>query len=420
MHVLQVNKFFYEKGGTERYFFSLSRSLERRGHAVSHFSMSHPDNLESPFSEYFVSQKDYAVRDAQPYDAAAGVSFIRSREAARNIGRLIEAETPDIAHLHNIYHQITPSIIPVLKRAGVPVVMTLHDYKLICPNYSLFDGKAYCYRCKGDRFLNAVAARCNNGSVARSALLSVEAYWQKWTGVYDDVGLFFAPSRFMRDTFVEAGYAAGRVVYVPPYVPADTAAPARAGGDTAIDELPEKYVVYFGRLSAEKGLPTLLDAVFRLRDIPLVVCGDGPLRESLEQRVASSGVRNVEFAGHLGKPELDLVVRRATAAVLPTESPENAPYTVLEAMEHGVPIVVSDMGGLPELAELCDGIVFPAGDACALAKAIKEVWSDGSRAAGMGHKGRTAVAEKLTERRHMDSIEELYKRAIESTNRGTG
>lgn len=412
MHVLQINKFYYEKGGTERYLFSLSQSLEKRGHNVSHFSMRHPQNLESPFSDYFVGEKDYAARDAKSYDVTAGVSFIRSKEAARNIERLIAAVKPDIAHLHNIYHQITPSIIPVLTRAGVPVVMTLHDYKLVCPNYSLFDGKAYCYKCRGGHFLKAATTRCHDGSFARSALLSLEAYYQKWTHVYDDIRFFFAPSRFMRDTFVEAGYSDDRVVYVPPYVPAETSDGAAASG--GLDDLPEKYILYFGRLSAEKGLPTLFDAVCRIPDVAMVVCGDGPLGSALRERVTSSGIRNVVFTGHLRKPELDMVIRRATAVVLPTESPENAPFTVLEAMDLGVPIVVSNMGGLPELAELCGGIVFPVGDACALATAIRTLWTDGTRAAEIGHRGRKAISDKLTEARHLDTIESLYERAIGS------
>lgn len=417
MHVLQINKFYYEKGGTERYLFSLSRSLEKRGHKVSHFSMRHPQNLESPFSDFFVGEKDYAARDAGAYDIAAGVSFIRSKEAAKNIERLIDSAKPDIAHLHNIYHQITPSIIPVLAGAGVPVVMTLHDYKLVCPNYSLFDGKTFCYKCRGGRFVKAATTRCNNRSLARSALLSLEAYYQKWTRVYDHINFFFAPSRFMRDTFLEAGYADDRVIYVPPYVPADAGGgDAVAGG--GLDDLPEKYVLYFGRLSAEKGLHTLFDAVCRIPDVAVVVCGDGPLGPALRERVASSGIRNVAFTGHLRKPELDMVIRRATAVVLPTESPENAPYTVLEAMDLGVPIVVSNMGGLPELAELCGGIVFPAGDACALADAIRALWSDGARAAEIGHKGRRAVTEKLTETRHLETIESLYERSTRARTGG--
>ena len=140
MDVLQVNKFFFERGGTERYFFSLSEALERRGHQVIHFSMRHPRNVESRYSSYFVAEKNYHQSSSPLESVPAGMSFIRSREAASKLRDLIEDTRPQVAHLHNIYHQITPSIIPVLRRAGIPIVLTLHDYKLICPNYGLFDG----------------------------------------------------------------------------------------------------------------------------------------------------------------------------------------------------------------------------------------------------------------------------------------
>jgi glycosyltransferase involved in cell wall biosynthesis len=411
MRILQVNKFFYEKGGTERYFFSVSRALERRGHKISHFSMRHPDNVESPYSRFFVSEKDYARKGGRIEDVRAGVSFIRSREAARNLGRLIDDDRPDVAHLHNIYHQITPSIIPVLTQARVRIVMTLHDHKLVCPNYSLYDGKAYCYRCRGGRFHRAAATRCRDGSFGKSLLLSVEAYWQKVTRVYDDVSFFLAPSRYMHDVFTAEGFPSERVVYLPPFVePARADAEPSTGAD-AREGLPEVYVVYFGRLSPEKGLFTLLDAIGRLARVPLVVCGDGPLRQALEEEASRMRAR-VHFTGHLDKAALDAVLSGATAAVLPSESPENAPYTVLEAMAMGVPVVVSNMGGLPELARMGGGVVFPAGDVAALAERLYDLWEDKGLAADIGRRGGRAATEHLSEERHIDGLEAVYEKAL--------
>ena len=236
MRVLQVNKFFFDKGGTERYLFALSDALEARGHKVIHFSMHHPDNRPSPYADYFVAQKDYEHPDSPLARLAMGSSFIRSREAASRIRSLIEATRPDIAHLHNIYHQITPSILPILKRAGIPVVMTLHDYKLICPNYSLFDGSSYCYRCRGGRFYRAPLTRCRDGSIVLSALVSAEAYWQKLTGVYESVVYFLSPSRFIRNTFVAEGYSRDRVIYLPAFVPPMENS---SEGESAVVSLPD-------------------------------------------------------------------------------------------------------------------------------------------------------------------------------------
>jgi glycosyltransferase involved in cell wall biosynthesis len=417
MRVLQINKFFFERGGSERYLFSISQSLEKRGHEVMHFSMRHPENAESPYSDYFVGEKDYSGDRAPLVNAAAGLSFIRSREAASNLSRLIEDTRPDVAHLHNIYHQITPSIIPVLGKAGIPVVMTLHDYKLVCPNYRFFNGTEYCDRCRGGRFYQAAATRCNNGSLGRSLLLSVEAYWQRITRVYDGVRFFLAPSRYMRDTFVAEGFGADRVVYLAPYVhgvewnddpPRDV-----PGG------LPNEFFLYFGRLDGEKGLPTLFEALARTDGVPLVVCGDGPLREMLEGQVDSRLAGRVSFTGHLPKPLLDGVIRRSRAVVMPSEWPENAPFSVLEAMGWGVPVIVSNMGGLPELADLGGCLVFEAGNAGELSARITELWADEEHAQAIGRLGRDAVLTKLTEERHVTGLLGIYDRVL-SEEHGPG
>jgi glycosyltransferase involved in cell wall biosynthesis len=382
--------------------------------------MRHPGNLPSPDSDCFVSTKEYANRGGKLDDVADGFSFIRSREAARNIARLLERKRPDVAHLHNIYHQITPSILPVLRRAGVPVVMTLHDHKLICPNYSLFDGKSYCYRCRGGRFHRAAFARCNEGSFTRSLLLSIEAYWQKLTRVYDAIEYFIAPSLYMRGMFLAEGYSQDRVVHIRPFVEGVEGGCKRAplegadgedGAAGAAARLPDRYILYFGRLGAEKGLFSLLEAVSALDGVPLVVCGEGPLRPALEARAAEIPGGRVRFTGHLGKAALDAVVRRAAAVVLPSTAAENAPYTVLEAMAAGAPVIVSNAGGLPELAEAGGGRVFEAGRAAELSARIREVWDDPALAREMGAKGRRFVGEELTEDRHMALLEAVYRKA---------
>jgi len=409
MRVLQVNKFFFDKGGTERYLFAVSDALESRGHEVVHFSMRHPDNHSSPYEDYFVKQKDYENPSSSTSRISMGASFIRSREAASRIGALIDSTKPDVAHLHNIYHQITPSIIPVLKRAGIPVVMTLHDYKLICPNYSLFDGSSYCYKCRGGRFYRAPIARCRNGSVALSAFVSAEAYWQKWTGVYDSVDYFLAPSRYMRDTFVAEGYSRDRVIYLPAFVPSMEGG---SGGEPDMVSLPDSYILYFGRLSVEKGLRTLIRAIGQAPELHLVIAGDGPLRAELENAADSEAPGRVHFTGHLKKDMLAGVIRSSRMVVLPTESPENAPFTILESMALGVPIVTSDKGGLPELAERVDGGVFPAGNVSELVSCLRRFWNDHELGRRSGALGRQVMSSEFAVETHMSTLEDLYGRAI--------
>lgn len=400
MVILQVNKFFFEKGGSERYFFELSRAQAGRGHEIVHFAMTHPRNLPSPWSGHFAPLREYEAGGGW----RAARDFIRSREAATCIEDLLRAIRPDVAHLHNIYHQLTPSIIGVLSRARVPLVMTLHDYKLVCPSYSLFTGGRACRRCVRGPVLHAVAHRCG-GTLARSLLLAAEAGWQRVTRVYARVDRFIAPSAFMRAVMVEGGMDGARIRHVPPFAP--EGAPAEAG--RAPGGLPDRFVAYVGRLSPEKGVDVLLDAMERLPGIPLVVFGDGPAGPALAVR--ARGLPHVRFAGHVTRADLAAAMPRAVAVVLPTLSPENAPLAVVEAASAGVPVVVSDQGGLPGLAGAFDGVTVPAHDVAALASAIAAVWADGESArARAGHAWRRS-RELFSMEHHLDAIEEIYREA---------
>jgi len=415
MKVLQINKFFWLKGGAERYFFMVSEALEERGHEVLHLSMHHPENLPSAQAEYFVSRREYGETGGPSSVLQNGFSFIRSTEAAKNIRRLVRDYKPDVAHLHNIYHQLTPSIIEALYYAGVPVVMTLHDYKLLCPNYCHFAGGKYCYRCRGGKYFQAPLTRCSGGSFSRSLLLAVEAYWQRLTGVYNRVDRYIAPSRFMRDQIAESagnlGISPEKVVYLPSFCPASEAGDSEVSGDekTVVDGLPDKYILYFGRLSVEKGLDTLIDAAAALPGVPVVLCGDGPRRQELEARVLASGEKNVYFTGYVNKPVLDRILKRAAAVVLPAIWPENAPFTVIEAAVAGVPLVVSDMGGLPEMAEIVSGRVYPHGDSPALVSAISDLWDNPEKASATGLAGRDAAAAYFDKLKHMEALETIYE-----------
>jgi glycosyltransferase involved in cell wall biosynthesis len=411
--VLQINKFFYEKGGTERYFFAVSEELAQRGHEVIHFSMQHPRNLESPWSEYFVPNVSYDGDDASNAGLGRGVSFIRSSQARARLRSLIAERRPDVAHLHNIYHQLTPSIIAELADQGIPMVMTLHDYKLVCPNYSLFSHGHFCFRCSGGRFYNAIREKCNGGSLARSALISAESYWQKWTGVYNSVGRLIAPSRFMRETFVAAGFDEERVMYLPGFVPEGGSDTGLTDDErTTVENLPEDFALYFGRLSPEKGLGTLLEASARLPEIPLVICGDGPEMSALRDHTERYALGHVRFTGYARRPLLEAILARAAVSILPTLSPENAPFTVLESAAAGVPVIVSDMGGLPEMAALAGGKVFPHGDARALAENIAGVCGDSENARERAQEGRKVILEHYSTQGHLQALEALYVEEI--------
>ncbi len=412
MTILQANKFFYEKGGSERYFFALSRALEARGHRVVHFAMSHPRNLPSPDSRHFVPQRDYAGGVALR-SLGAVVSFVRSRDAARRVRALTAESKPDVAHLHNVYHQLTPSIIPALTARGIPVVMTLHDYKLVCPSYGMFAHGAYCYRCRGARFYHAVTTACA-GSRARSALLAIESYWQRWTRVYDGVSCFVAPSEYLRRVMIEAGISPERVVHVAPLNPASARnEPPGTLNARFLDALPPRCVAYVGRLSAEKGVRVLLEAAAYTPEIPVVIFGEGPQASELRESASRRGLANVIFAGHAPAGVIGRALARAVAVVLPTLSPENAPMAILEAADAGVPVIVSDRGGLPEMSARLGGRVVPAGDAAALAGAMREAWQDEEQWKARARAAWGTARGTHASGAHAQAMEAIYRRVIE-------
>lgn len=177
MRILIVNKFYFLFGGTERYLFNLTDVLETMGHTVIPFAMHHESNRETPYSKYFVSEVDLSIgrHKVLRNEIKAMGRILYSFEAKRRLRSLIEDTKPDIAHVRNVYHQLSPSVLSVLKKMGIPSVLTVADYKMICPNYDMFYKGKVCEACKKGRFYHAVMKRCVRNSFAASGLLAIES-----------------------------------------------------------------------------------------------------------------------------------------------------------------------------------------------------------------------------------------------------
>jgi len=403
--VLACNKYYFVKGGAERYLFELSRILEARGHRVVPFAMQHDRNEPSPFSDAFVSHEGFDGGDGLGRRLRAAARVVYCAEARRKIEALVDRVRPDVAHAHNIAHQLSPSILYGLASKGVPVVQTLHDYKIVCPNYAMYVNGENCERCATWRYWNACARRCMRGEAAASALVCAEAYLHRLLGSYSrNVALFIAPSRSLRDRVVAHGVDPAKVVHLPYAI--DLAGYEPRYGDGG-------YAVFVGRLSTGKGVATLLRAAALARDVRLRVVGTGPLRPELEALKEREGLDNVEFVGYRTGADLKRVVSGAAFVVVPSECYENSPLTVYEAFALGKPVVGSDAGGIPELVPDGDaGLLFPAGDREALADRMRALWADRSRAAEMGRRARARVEREYSPERHYDAIMGVYARVV--------
>ncbi|MFZ1655048.1 MAG: glycosyltransferase [Candidatus Moraniibacteriota bacterium] len=361
MRVLLINKFHYLKGGAERAYFDTAHILAENGHSVAFFAMEHPDNFETPWSRFFVSNVDY-------HDAAAGLwsklraalRILWNHEAATKLDALIEEFKPEVAHLHNTYHQLSPSILWTLRKHGVRIVMTLHDYKLISPNYSLLVRGRIWDHTSG---LRAIIDRAVQDSYLKSAVCAVEKWLHAAIGSFHLVDVYIAPSRFLIEKFHAAGFAYPITHVVQPIQPFPTAPVPTV----------RKHLLFIGRLSKEKGVATLIDACGLMAGaVPLKIIGTGPDETMLRERARS--ISGVEFLGYQTGEAWEQSIQGARALVVPSIWYENMPYVVLEALSRGIPVIASNLGGVPErIQEGENGFLFEPGNTEDLVRAIRKL-----------------------------------------------
>ncbi|HKI84742.1 MAG TPA: glycosyltransferase [Candidatus Krumholzibacteria bacterium] len=380
MKILIVNKFYDLRGGTERVMFDLRDGLAARGHELIPFSMQDERNEASEWSRFFVPSRDYDAPGLGTKLRQARLTIYDS-QARRCLENLLDELRPDLAHLHNIYHQLSPSILQPLRRRGIPVVMTLHDFKLACPSYTLFrDGKP-CQKCVKLKLPFWCAVHCcSRGSRAESIILSIESSVHRMQRVYEQgVDRFICPSRTMAEVMRKRGIPAAKLTVIPN-------APREIGQAANWSERSEEpSVLCAGRLSREKGVDVLVEAARKTPGIRIRIAGDGPLAESLRER--ARGLPWVQFLGRLSSEELRSERARAWLCAVPSICTENAPLTVLESYASGRGALVSDRGGLKELVDETTGSRIEAGNPeawhAALAAMVQqeEIWEARGKAA---------------------------------------
>lgn len=397
--ILCVNNYHYLRGGAEAVYFAHQDLMESLGWDSACFAMQHPDNLPSPWSPWFVEELEYGRGYGMAGTLKRAAKAVYSLEARRKLTQLLDRFTPDLAHLHNIYHHLSPAILPLLKSRGIPVVLTAHDLKLACPSYRMLAGGRICERCKGGNYLNAVAQRCVKDSVAASALVAFESGLHSLLGTWRQVDKVIVPSRFYLARLQEWGWPASKLVYVPNWLDTRHLTPASEAG---------RYFLYAGRLSEEKGIATLLQAA-ALAKVELKIAGTGPMAEAAAALAGNLDVQ-VEFLGHLKGEALRDTVRGARAVVVPSEWYENAPMSLLEAHALGKPVLGADIGGIPELLEEGQtGWLFPSADAASLARQMQEVMQmPDARLLQMGANCRDQVARRFSRQAHLEGLLATY------------
>jgi glycosyltransferase involved in cell wall biosynthesis len=403
-----VNSFNYLRGGGERCFFDLTALLESQGHQVIPFVMDHPKNFPSPYEDHFVSFVDYPTELARP-GLTPKLKVIErvmySREAKQKVENLISETEPDLVHIHGFIHEMSTSILPVLKKAGLPVVQTLHDYKIVCPNTTFISHETVCENCQGHRYYNMVRQRCKRGSLTASLLATAEMYFHELFRLYEpNIDVFISPSDFLAQKVIEHGIKTP-IVTIPNFINPDYF--------QAYYE-PENYFISVGRLVRTKGIMTLVEAMRYLPgDAELRIAGTGELESELRAYVQEHQLYNVKFLGHLDTPSLIHAVQRALFTVQPSEWYENYSMTVIESLACGTPVIGSRMGGIPEqVRDGWNGLLFEAGNAPQLAEKMKMLLDDRRLAIEMGRNGREQIETLNSPATHYNQTLQVYEELL--------
>ncbi len=403
MKILLANKFFYLKGGSERTFFEEARLLEEKGHQVVFFSMQDEKNFSSSQSGYFIDGIDYDSPLGPVRNITRILKLFYSLEAKKKLEALILRERPDIAHLHNIHHQISPSIIHVLKKHGIPVVMTLHDCKMVCPAYTMTRNGRPCEECAAGRYYRCFLHRCTKGSYLKSMVNMMEMYLHhRILRIYEGVDVFISPSRFLKDKLRGMGFNRNIITL---------ANPIDAGSYQPEYDNPGRTFCYLGRLSPEKGIFTLVEAMVGL-DADLKIIGDGPLKSRLASKIESGKRTRIHLAGYKAGEELKAEVGNCLAVIVPSECYENYPYTILESFALGKPVIGSRIGGIPELViDRETGFTFAPGDPADLRSRLKAILDNHDRVIKMGRNAREFIVANNKPEQHYQQLMEIYRLA---------
>lgn len=408
MTVLIVNTFHYYRGGDCVYTFNVSDSLQKIGNnKVIHFSMEHPLNLPSEYSEFFVPEIDL-LEELKKSKIKNGLKVLKrviySTISKQKLNDLLYKYPVDIAHIQNIHGHITPSIFHTLKARSIPIVWTLHDGFILCPNSIFFSKNKVCEACRGKRFYNVVINRCRKSSYAASFIVMLEEYVHRLLGLLKIVDFYIAPSQFLRNKLIEYGFSSDKVIHLPNSIDSKT---------IKVSLNNNGYILYSGRLSYEKGLKTLINAISLSDSAKLLIAGDGPLRSELENMAKKTTNNRIKFMGHVERDKMKELVADASFVVLPSECYENFPYSILEAFASRKSVVGSKIGGIPELVRDGEtGLLFEPGNANDLVGKIQWMLSHPKERQEMGRRARKLVEKEYNPELHYNKLLRVYKMAF--------
>jgi len=422
MRILLTNYRYFVSGGPERYMFNVTDALTARGHEVIPFSVRYTRNRPTPYSMYFVkplgSEDEVFFREQRFTPPTLWRSISRlfyAVDVEKAVTHVAAEYQPQIAYVLHYLRKLSPSLLVGLKKAGLPIVVRLSDYAMLCSQAHCLRNGVPCELCVRGNLWPSIRYRCVQSSLAASVLNALATWYHRFRHYFDLIDVFVTTNQFMYRMMVSAGFPERRLQCIPTFVDGET---FRPNPGFAKDD----YIVYAGRLEAIKGIHILLDALALLRrtrpalSLHVKAAGSGDERYSvlLKQNVQRAGLQDmVEFVDELNANELSNLLSKAQLFVVPSLWYENLPNVILESYACGTPVLASDLGSLTECVEDGEtGYLFRPGDAGSLAERLEYCLDHPQQVACMAQKARQVAEEVYSPPRHVAMLEELFNELL--------
>lgn len=402
MKILLVNKFHYLKGGSEKYYFELAELLKENGHEVAFFSMKDEKNIKTDCKEYFVEPID--LNNGSKLKA---FDVIYSKDNKKKMEEALDDFKPDIVHLNNFQRQLSASIIEPIKKRNIPIVYTAHDVQAICPAITMLDNdKNICEKCMKGKYINCIKKKCNKGSTLKSVIGAIEGNYYKRHKIYTKkIDMIITPTEFYKEKLIQDG------------IPENKIKAMQNSIDVEQYNIPigdEGYALYIGRLSKEKGILNLIKAFKQIKNDKLYIAGDGPEKEKIIKYIQENNLQeNIKLLGFLNKEQVNEKISKCRFVVVPSIWYENCPYSILETLAIGKPVIGAKIGGIPELVkDNKNGLLYKFNDIEALSNKMEKLFNDKELSEKLGKNAKEEAQRLYSKQIYYNKIIKIYERLV--------
>ena len=406
MKILLVNKFHYLKGGSEKYYFELANLLKEKGHQIAFFSMQNEKNIKTGEKEYFIDEIDLNTGSK-----LKALDIIYSKENKKKMTEALEDFKPDIVHINNFQRQLSESIIDAINEKNIPIVFTAHDLEAVCPNKTMLDdNKEICELCKSGKYTNCIKKKCIKSSLLKSILGAVETNYYRTKKVYTEkIDKIVTPSSFYKKQLIDYGIKDNRIIALCNFL--DT-------NKYNIKIKDNGYALYFGRLSKEKGILNLIEAFSYIKNQNLHIAGDGPEREKIEKIIKDRHLENnIKLLGFLNQKEMQEEIANCKFVVVPSIWYENCPYSILETLATGKPVIGADIGGIPELVkDKENGLIYRYNSSSELETKMKLLFENQELVEEYGTKAKKIAQKEYSREKYYNKIIKIYEDVLGEKN----